>query len=248
MRESCQRAVELGLRSITFTEHADFTPWVVPDDIVGQLPTHLRSRVRDGLMVPPALDVPGYLAEVRRCQPDFPQLSILTGVELSEPHWYPTEVEGLLRDSVFQQLIAAVHALPLDDGYWEVSVLMRRWTAPQVLRAYLAEVERMVSSPAPFTVLAHIDYPLRYWPDPTSFDPAEFEAEFRAVLSSAAATGRVLEVNTRLPTCRALLRWWRDAGGTTVALGSDAHAATEVGRGFHAAAEVLRDHGLRPSE
>jgi histidinol-phosphatase (PHP family) len=143
---------------------------------------------------------------------------------------------------VFQQMLGGVHALPV-----EISVLMRRWSAPRVLRAYLAEVQRMVASPVPFTVLAHVDYPVRYWPaqvDP--YNPTEFETEFRAVLAAAVGGGRVLEVNTRLPVCPLLLGWWREAGGMAVTVGSDAHTPVEVGRGFAAAAGVLREHGFAP--
>ena len=31
MRASCQRAIELGLPSIAFTEHVDMTAWVIHD-------------------------------------------------------------------------------------------------------------------------------------------------------------------------------------------------------------------------
>ena len=40
MERSCARAVELGLPSIAFTEHADFTRWVIDPEVAAQL----RSR------------------------------------------------------------------------------------------------------------------------------------------------------------------------------------------------------------
>src|SRR5690349_5282895 len=43
MEQSCARAVELGLPSIAFTEHADFTRWVISPEAAG------RMRVALGL-------------------------------------------------------------------------------------------------------------------------------------------------------------------------------------------------------
>ena len=56
------------------------------------------------------------------------------------------------------------------------------------------------TSPAPFAVLAHIDYPVRHWPAQAGrFDAAVFEDEYRAVLAALARSGRMLEVNTVVP-------------------------------------------------
>ena len=47
-------------------------------------------------------------------------------------------------------------------------------------------------------VLAHIDYPIRYWPVAAGqYSPQRFEDEYRCVLKALADTGRALEVNTK---------------------------------------------------
>src|SRR5438552_672192 len=63
-------------------------------------------------------------------------------------------------------------------------------------RAYLRETEAMLESDQVFEVLAHLDYPKRYWPAEAPYDPRDFEAELRTVLRAAARRGTVLEVNT----------------------------------------------------
>ncbi|GAA4964637.1 hypothetical protein GCM10023334_085180 [Nonomuraea thailandensis] len=57
-----------------------------------------------------------------------------------------------------------------------------------------------------FSVLAHIDYPVRYWPGRKAgpFDPSAFEEEFRHALRVTAQSGRALEINTRVPMGPAL--------------------------------------------
>jgi histidinol-phosphatase (PHP family) len=82
------------------------------------------------------------------------------------------------------------------------------------VRAYLAEIPQLVDGCGAFAVLAHIDYPLRYWP--TSAGPlrlARFEGEFRHALRAVAGSGRALEVNTSGPLRPEIVRWWREEGG-----------------------------------
>src|SRR5258708_18153868 len=68
---------------------------------------------------------------------------------------------------------------------------------PGAVREYFRETLAMVESGQAFETLAHIDYPKRYWLDGAKpYREADYEAEIRAVLKAAAATGRVLEVNT----------------------------------------------------
>jgi hypothetical protein len=92
MERTCARAVEIGLPSIAFTEHADFTPWTVLAD---KVPPRLRADVSpDGVLVPPVLDLEGYLECLHQCRDRFPDLRILSGVELSEPHWHSHRAHG----------------------------------------------------------------------------------------------------------------------------------------------------------
>ena len=113
------------------------------------------------------------------------------------------------------------------------------------MREYLAEVAKLVAGNESFAVLTHIDYAVRYWPLP-SFDPREFEDEFRHALRATALSGKALEINTRLPLDPAILRWWHEEGGEAVAFGSDAHEPASVARGFREAAEMASAFGFRP--
>jgi histidinol-phosphatase (PHP family) len=209
---------------VAFTEHADLTPWVVPAAAASTLPEHFRVWLRaDGVLAPPALDVAGYLECVVRCRERFPALRIVSGVELSEPQRHEGAVAELLRAGDFERVLGSVHSLPEVGGYSDVSALFGARPARQVVGEYLAEVVRLVESSCAFAVLAHIDYPVRYWPsDGERYAPAVFEEEFRAVLVALARSGRALEVNTRVPL------------------------HSEVVRGFRAAAEMVESCGFSP--
>ena len=98
-----------------------------------------------------------------------------------------------------------------------------------------------------FAVLAHIDYPVRYWPaDAGQYDPCAFEEEYREVLRALAGTSRALEVNTRIPLHPQIVRWWHEAGGDAVTFASDAHDPAGLAHGFAGAAAMARAHGFRP--
>jgi histidinol-phosphatase (PHP family) len=86
-----------GLPAVAFTEHADFTPWTV--DLTGRepgaCPPQLARWYADGLFTPPQIDLQGYRDCLDACRDAFPRLQILSGVELSEPHWHPERTRRL---------------------------------------------------------------------------------------------------------------------------------------------------------
>jgi histidinol-phosphatase (PHP family) len=116
-----------------------------------------------------------------------------------------------------------------------------------VMRDYLTETANMISACDDFSVLAHIDYPVRYWPAAaTPFAPEDFEDEFRLVLRTLADSDRVLEVNTRVPLHQQIVKWWREEGGRAVTFGSDAHSPSRLAHGFAEAAAMVEALEFRP--
>ena len=247
MERTCARAGELGLSSIAFTEHADFTRWMIEPEVRAQLRRVNADLVGpDGRFSPPPLDVTAYLECVQRCRARFPGLRILTGMELGEPHWHGDEVRSLLSQGAFDRMLGSVHSLAL-DGPRAVDHLFGRLDPEDLMPAYLSEALRMIDSPAPFEVLAHIDYPVRHWPAQAGrFDAAVFEDEYRAVLRALARSGRMLEVNTVVPLPAVIVRWWYEAGGEALAFGSDAHEPAAVARDFARATAMAEAAGFHP--
>jgi histidinol-phosphatase (PHP family) len=249
MERSCAQAEELGLTSIAFTEHADYTRWVIDPEMRARLrPTTLALVGDDGRFSPPPLAVEDYLACVERCRDTFPGLRILTGMELGEPHWHTDQVEALLQAGAggFDRVLGSVHSVPM-DGPRMIDHLFGRVAPGDLMRAYLAEAWRLARSTAPFGVLAHVDFPLRRWPaGPERFEPTDFEDEFRAVLTALARSGRALEVNTAVPLPSVIVHWWYEAGGDALTFGSDAHEPSIVARDFAHAVAMAEAAGFHP--
>ena len=239
MEATCRRAVEIGLPAIAFTEHADFAGGGYPE-------YH-------------PLDLTAYRCEVERCRSLFPDLRVLIGVELGQPHRFPAEAAAVLAAGPLDRVLGSVHCVPSDDGLRDVSVdgMLAADRAAATVRAYFAELLALVESGQPFEVLAHLDYPKRYWPHAElPYRDEDHEEEIRAVLRAAAARGSVLEVNTtrgadpRRGLCPgpAVLGWWVDAGGRAVSLGSDAHDPDRIAGGFAPAARMIEAAGFRPND
>ena len=242
MEATCARAMEIGLPAVSFTEHVDFTPFRA-----GFLAENFDYLVTDGILNAPVLDVAGYLETVERCRAKFPELRILTGMEVGQPHLHVAEVAGLLAQGTFERVIGSLHCLLDGDEYAEPWELFPHRPADEVFREYLAEIPRMVSGSEVFEVFTHIDYPVRSWPGGSeAFEPGDFEEELRHALGALAAGERVLEINTRVPLHPTILKWWREVGGRRVTFGSDAHLPEALGRGLTEAAALAESNGFGP--
>lgn len=235
MELSCQWAMNVGLPSIAFTEHADW------------------SRGSDAVV-----NLPGYLECVERCRAAYPNLKILTGIELGEPHHHPEQVRAILAVAPLDKVLGSVHFIRWGDEAADASEsgFLKAAVVKDMFRGYLTDVKAMVESDQPFDVLAHLDYPKRYWPQGTSYAERDFEAEFRDVLRAAALRGVSLEINTTrggavdryLCPGPVVLQWWREEGGGAVSFGSDAHSPGYIGRGFDIAAQVAEAAGFAPQD
>lgn len=245
MELSCRRALALGLPSIVFTEHVDFTSRRIPD---GAVPDWQAGFVDGGILTPPAFDIAGYLKCLDDCSARFPDLAISSGVELGEPHWHRDRAVATLSRARFDRVLASVHMMPADAGtHVSVNEAYRTMPAARVVRAYLVEVQNLIAGFADFDVLAHIDYAARRWPaSPGPHRAEEFREDYQCVLAALAAKGKALEINTRVPMDAAVVRWWHDLGGQAVTFASDAHHPEHVARGFGDAAAMARAAGFAP--
>jgi histidinol-phosphatase (PHP family) len=241
MARSCEQAIALGLPAVAFTEHLEFTAGGEGDSI-GEIATDHRwwSRIKP-------LDVAGYLAAIDECRQRYPGLRILSGVETGESHLFAASAGAVVRGSSFDRVLGSLHAVPYQGKLVAADALFGSMPDDEVMRYYFAELVRLIEGSDLFQVLAHLDFPRRYWPRGAHLYREEgFEEEYRTVLRALAASGRVLEINTKSPLASvALVRWWREEGGTAVSFGSDAHLPQRVGDRFKLAVDVVEAAGFR---
>ncbi len=235
MAETCQRALDLGLVAIAFTEHADW------------------ARGADGVV-----KVEGYLECIADCRRRYPQLRILSGIEMGEPHHHAAEASAMLAATKFDRVLGSVHYIRFGDRTDDASKrgFLQAGTVDDMFRAYLRDIEAMLGSEMPFEVLAHLDYPKRYWPEGAIYDELRFEEEIRSVLRAGAKRDVALELNTTrggdperyMCPGPEVVRWWREEGGRRLSFGSDAHSPEHLAAGFELAGQVAEAVGFRSQD
>jgi histidinol-phosphatase (PHP family) len=253
MQLACARAVEIGLPGLAFTEHVDFTEWSQQDsaELAATSATTVPQPARIGARPRVApLDVEGYSADLARCREEFPDLRILSGIEAGEPHLFPASVAAVLAAGNFERVLGSLHGIVFDGTLTGIDhAMFARLDGHEVMRRYFADLVVLVDGSSVFDVLAHCDYPRRYWPTARAgvYAEADFEEEYRAVFRALASSGRALEINTRSPLASAnLMCWWRQEGGDAVSFGSDAHQPFRIGEHFDRAVDVVEAAGFRP--
>jgi histidinol-phosphatase (PHP family) len=231
MEATCRGASEMGLPGIAFTDHADY---------------------RDG---GGRFDLTDYSDAIEKCRSKFPNLRILTGVELGEPHRFREQAEALLRAYPFDLVLGSCHSIQIDDrlvfigdeGTLEPAV------AHDNVRAFFAETLDLVERDPVFGALTHLDYPKRDWPhEALVYSDGDFEEEIRAVLVAAASAGLALEINTNggrlgYGPCPgpAVVGWWAESGGRAITIGSDAHSPKRLALGHEVARGMADALGFR---
>lgn len=242
MTRSCEQAVALGLPAVAFTEHLEFTSGGEGDAIEGMV-TDARwwNRIEP-------LDVTGYVAAVEECRERYPSLRILCGVEAGESHLFAGSAAAVIRRHGFDRVLGSLHAVPYNGRLIGADALFGHLSVGDAMHRYFAELLRLVEGSGLFEVLAHPDFPRRFWPgEAPPFAEKEHEEEYRAVFRALARSGRVLEVNTKSPLSSAeLIGWWRQEGGTAISFGSDAHQPHRVGDRFKLAVDIVESAGFRP--
>jgi histidinol-phosphatase (PHP family) len=241
MVRSCEQAVAIGLPAIAFTEHLEFNAGG-DGDAIGSVTTDARwwSRIKP-------LDVTGYLAAVEECRRRFDGLRILAGVEAGEPHLFAVSAGRVVRGHGFDRVLGSLHAVPYKGRLVAADALFGNMPDAEVMRYYFTELLALIEGSDLFQVLAHLDFPRRYWPNgPHLYREDAFEEEYRAVLRALASSERVLEINTKSPLASVdQIRWWREEGGTAVSFGSDAHLPRRVGDRFKLAIDVVEAAGFK---
>jgi histidinol-phosphatase (PHP family) len=242
MARSCERAIALGIPVVAFTDHLDFLVFTAEDRIAAEgLDPHRYPRMR-------LLDTDGYLASVAECRERYPELRILTGVEIGEAHLFDASANSVVAGAAMDRVLGSVHAVPLDGKLTAAEDIFRLLPAGEAMRQYFAEVIRLIEGSDLFQVLAHLDFARRSWPAHAGpYEEKAFEDEYRAVLEALAASDRALELNTKSPLAEVeLLRWWREAGGNMLSFGSDAHQPWRVGDKFREAVAIADAAGFAP--
>lgn len=229
VREALTAASNFGFLEIAITDHVDFnTPYL--DDAVS--------------------DIAACHAEIDSVSKEFPGLIVRKGVEVGLHRNCLSETAEYLARLDPDFVIASLHSFPCEGG-WNREVAEIMPTA-NYARLYYEELLHVVERFEPWSVLGHLDFPMRYHPI-TESDLEGCRDLIEALLRFVVASGRGIEINLagvgKIGRCHPatwILRRYFELGGTVLTLGTDAHAADELMRGWSAGEALLAELGDPP--
>jgi len=221
MESMCERAVELGLSEVCFTEHLDF------------------DALSLGYYKPDA-----YFAELERLREVYEgKLVIRAGLEISEPHDHQRELEEA-HTRPYDFILGAVHYWM--GGLFPSVMRDRGMDTAKCCAAYWREMRKMAAVGG-YDCAAHFDFPIRFFGD-IAYQQDEVDEIFSLLIKNGAVielntSSQRRGLDEPMPG-RALLERYVACGGKHVTLGSDAHSAEELYKGVEAARVLAESAGL----
>lgn len=234
----CEKAIEKGIRAIAITDHCECLEY----EEYGHSITCRQSAF-----------------EARKASLVFEgQLVVTSGVELGNPVRNTEAVDDVMKNN-FDYVVASVHRIRGKKKSFRHLDYTREANRPEFLMPrYFDDVIETVEW-NDFDSLAHLTYPIRYYPDEllAQFKLSGCEEQIRHILKTLAANGKALEINTGSKEYKTadiagcthpyfeLVKLFKELGGEYVTVGSDAHNANDVGSGMEKAMRMAEEAGFK---
>ncbi|HTY87115.1 MAG TPA: histidinol-phosphatase HisJ family protein [Candidatus Acidoferrum sp.] len=227
--EYARHALALGLAEIGFSDHSpmpreDFDNW------------RMYDRQLDD-----------YVAQVRRVQADFPQLTIRLALEVDYLPGGEDWIRQLAARHPWDYFIGSVHYVS-DSWAIDDPQKLSEWKQRSADAVWAAYFERLTLAAASglFDIIGHADLPKKFGHRP----PPNLAALGETFLAAAKKTGCAIELNTaglrkdcrEIYPSRSILEL-ACRKGVPITFGSDAHAPGEVGMNFAEAVRLARGVG-----
>lgn len=228
----CEAAVSKGIRAIAFTDHYDLT--------VDFEKFHYDKRAKQSFF------------EVTKARNAFAgKILVLKGIELGEAlHDLPKTEPILAAD--YDIILGSMHNLKDKPDF--IALDYGKIDIYEYLDEYFDELIRL-SLWHGVDVITHMTCPLRYITGRKGItvDIERYSGKIDAVLKNIIKTGKALEVNTsevfgtlaKTMPDEKIVRRYRELGGTMITVGSDAHFASDIGKGIPEAVRMISDCGFR---
>ncbi|MCL2235311.1 MAG: histidinol-phosphatase HisJ family protein [Defluviitaleaceae bacterium] len=229
-----QRAVDLGIEEIVFTDHINFS---YPS---GEMESRTSLEAR--------------LLRINKLKEEFAgRLSILTGAEIGL-RLFTSGVTNHIADNYdFDILIASIHEVGkhsiADPKYYE------NRTRQTAYAEYYEHMLHAIKTTHAWDILGHMDYIKRYCTYVShgfTYGGEWVLDVVDEILKYVIYSGKGLEVNTsgifrvnEVYPSQNILERYLDLGGEIFTVGSDAHHPRQIARGFGEARKILTSLGVK---
>lgn len=228
-----QKACDLGLAGICFTDHLD-----------------IDYKETPGLF---DLDIPAYQAEISLLKDQFfNKLDIGWGIELGLQPYLVDKNQKIIEENDFDFVIGSTHVVKQVDIYFPPYYEGR--CEDECYREYFEETLKNAQSDVDFDVYGHLDYVVRYGPNKNQFYSYEKYSDIiDEILRTLITRGKGIELNMAgfkyglghaHPTLDTLKRY-KELGGEIITLGSDGHAPEQIAWEFEKVPSILKEAGFK---
>ncbi|MBQ6845320.1 MAG: histidinol-phosphatase HisJ family protein [Agathobacter sp.] len=227
-----QKAFELGLKGICFTDHLD-----------------IDYKEEPGLF---DLDIPAYQKEISFVKENYKdKLDICCGIELGLQPYLEAENQKVITENNFDFVIGSTHVIKQVDIYYPSYYKGRN--EADCYREYFEETLKNAQSAVDFDVYGHLDYVVRYGPNKNKYYTFEKYADvIDEILRVLITKGKGLELNTagfkyglgHAHPIIPVLKRYKELGGEILTLGSDGHAPEQIAWDFAKVPAILNEAGF----
>ncbi len=196
-------------------------------------------------------DPDSYLDHLRALAKNSRNIKLICGVELGIQAEHADLCRKFVAGRDFDFVIASMHrARELDFYYGEF--YKHHANISECWQIYLEESLKAVQTCPDFDIFGHIDIIRRYSLTRGTMIPEELQPQLDALLVWLIEHEKGIEINTSgirygldsFHPHAALLRRYRQLGGSIVTIGSDSHSTATIGENFAAAVDLLKTSGF----
>ena len=252
MENQIERAIELGLEEICFTDHVDYGIKKDGEEV------NIEWRGGDGMsydvskMDPLAnVNYQEYFGKLLRMKETYKgRIRIRQGLEFGIQSGTIPQYERLWGRYGEQLDFALLSIHQVDNKEFWTQEFQSGKTQKEYNLAYYQEILKVMQQFKHYSVLAHLDLIIRY--DKNGVLPFRGVRDIIAeILGTAIEDEKGIEINTSswhyglsdTQPSRDILRLYRDLGGRIVTIGYDAHTTRYLGDHIRDAQEILREIG-----
>lgn len=228
------KAVELGVKTIGFSEHYDFDAFL------------------DGEKDVTLADLDGYTLNINNLRLNYPEMQILQGIEFGYRREAVHQYEKLLGQYPFDYVINSLHTLMgrgdcYHDKFFEGRPLRQSYTD------YFNGVLESISADYDYQIIGHVGYVCRYRTgEGSQIKYVDFAEIIDEILKAIIAKDKCLEVNTSngvscctfLPD-KDIIQRYIELGGKLLSFGSDAHSVERYFKNARLLKDFLKDLGVK---
>jgi histidinol-phosphatase (PHP family) len=253
MEKQIERAIELGLEEICFTDHVDYG--IKKDWEEG----NIMWRGGDGVNYDRSqkdplanVDYPAYFEKLGRMKETYgDRIRVRQGLEFGVQTITVPRYEKLWEryGGKLDFVLLSMHQVD-NKELWNQDFQQGK-SQKEYNEAYYEEILRVIRKFKNYSVLAHLDLIVRY--DKEGVYPFSGVKDIVAeILRTAIADGKGIELNTSswhygladTQPSKEILRLYRDLGGRILTIGSDAHTTRYLGDHIREAQQILKEIGF----